>query len=335
MINHKQKLSVFLIFSVLLFTCIILDVDSVYAGWRRPDSDTDNQYTEPNDTDETQDETDEKDQETDIESSDDTTKKLVQGSIIGGISLVGAKVLNDQDRKRRNRKQIVIIDADHLPKDKIMIAGDLDAYSPEIKAEILKRIQSDIDKLKNDGYFDIHKKKLDEFNKLKKNPYFNDAIQMLRNEGYKTKDIAPWEIEETIERITTANKNLKDRKICRQCRKPVKAIHLNTPEDRSVGKWYTHTTPSGSRHKWFTSHKRDKTAYDNWRESHGLPTIWTHCKCAYCGTLHRRDNLKLNSWIQRTFGMGPKFQCKNPKCKNWQWVPKTKSWQDDIVRTFR
>ena len=156
-----------------------------------------------------------------------------------------------------------------------------------------------------------------------------------RPEGYKPKDIAPWEIEEAIERITTANKNLKDRKICRQCRKPVKAIHLDTPEDRSVGKWYTHTTPSGSRHQWFTSHKQDKTAYDSWREANGLPTKWTHCKCAYCNTLHRRDNLKRNSWFQRTFGMGPKFQCKNPKCKIWQWVPKTKTWQDDTVKTFR
>ena len=104
MINQKQTLSVFLIFSVLLVTCIILNVDSVYAGWRRPDSDTDDQSTEPKDTDETQDKTEETDQQSDTESSDDTSKKLVQGGIIGGLSAVGAKVVNDKIATNQKRK---------------------------------------------------------------------------------------------------------------------------------------------------------------------------------------------------------------------------------------
>jgi len=133
MIDHRQTLAVCLIFSALLFTCIVFDDYSVYAGWRRPDSDTDDQPTTPKDTDESQEKTEETDdkekKQQDTKSSGDTATKLVQGGVIGGLSAAGAKVANDKLVTNHKRKRKDIRQTQQEP---VMVAGPVTPATLEL-----------------------------------------------------------------------------------------------------------------------------------------------------------------------------------------------------------
>ena len=253
--------------------------------------------------------------------------KITIGTVIGIISILIGKGLNSVTILKKKDKVVL----DRVPDDQIMLAGSLSALPPEIRAEILKRISKKIDKWKKDGYIKNYKKKLKEFEKLKKSPFFDDAIQLLRDEGYKPGEIVQGDIEEAIERIKEKHDKLKDKKTCGRCGKHVKAIRVQTREDQSVGKWYTHKTPGGGQHRWFVSKHSDKNAYTEWRERHNLPTSHTHCRCGYCYTVHRRDQLEKNPWYERWFST-QKFKCK--KCRKWQKIPKEGTMEDDSIAIF-
>jgi hypothetical protein len=332
-LKNQNNVLILLIIITLLFSCYIIADDSfAEAGWRRRDGgdesttpSEDETTTQPEEEEEKENK-EEKDGKKESESKVNASKITI-GTLIGLISLLIGKGLNSIPTLKKEDKIVL----DRVPDDQIMLAGDLSTLPPKIKDEILKQIRKKIDKQKKNGFTKIYKKKLNEFTKLKKSPYFDDAIQLLRKEGYKPGDIEQWEIEEAIQRIKEQHDKLKDKKMCRHCRKPVKAIRLQTREDQSIGKWYTHTTPGGSQHKWFVSHHDDKDAYTQWRERNDLPTSYTHCRCGYCFTVHRRDQLEKNPWYERWFST-QKFKCK--KCRNWQKIPKAGTIEDNTVAIF-
>lgn len=331
-LKNQNNILILLIIITLLFSCyIIADNSFAEAGWRRRDGGdetTTPSEEEPTTQPEEEEEVDEGEQDEKKEGdSKVNASKITIGTFIGIISILIGKGLNSVTILKKEDKIVL----DRVPDDQIMLAGDLSTLPPEIKAEILKQIIKKIDRQKKDGYTRIYEKKLKEFEKLKKSPFFDDAIELLRKEGYKPCDIEQWEIEEAIHRIKEKHDKLKDKKICRRCRKPVRATRVQTREDQSVGIWYTHKTPKGSQHKWFVSKHSDKDAYTEWRERKELPTSHTHCRCGYCYTVHNRDQLEKNPWLQRLITT-QKFKCK--KCGKWQKIPKVGTMEDDSIAIF-
>lgn len=233
-LKTQNNILILLILITLLFSCyIIADNSFTEAGWRRRDGE--DESTTPSDEETTtqpEDEKEEMDEEERDEKKDGDSKvnasKITIGTVIGIISILIGKGLNSVTILKKEDKVVL----DRVPDDQIMLAGSLSALPPEIKAEILKRISKKIDKWKKDGYIKNYKKKLKEFEKLKKSPFFDDAIQLLRDEGYKPGEIVQGDIEEAIERIKEKHDKLKDKKTCGRCGKHVKAIRVQTREDQ-------------------------------------------------------------------------------------------------------
>ena len=262
--------------------------------------------------------------------------------LIGGVSIFIGKLTNALQRPKGG--PIVL---DRVPEGQILLASskiDISEYMEEaherlgtaekVQERVVRDIQSKIDKLKKDGFTKMYGRRQNEFNKIRRSPHFEDAIDLLRKEGWKAEDITLEEIKDTVGRIKEKQDKLKGRKTCRNCYKPVKAIQVRKEEDPHLGKWYRHKTRSGRSHEWYVPKKRDRTAYDDWRIQNGLHTKWTYCKCAYCFTWHNRKYLKLNPWYNRVF-RGPKFQCKQPTCSKWQNVPRVgQEYEDGFVVTF-
>jgi len=247
--------------------------------------------------------------------------------VIGGTSILIGRISNT--RKKPDEES---------PKEHknngIMLASDLDAFTPEMKNQLLKDIKNQIDQKRKDREIDAEtlKERLDAFEKLKNSPHFDDAIQILRD---MREDLTLDNLQEKVEDLEAKSQELKDLKQCPKCNKPVQATPYKGPSDFSV-QWYHHQDPSGGRgDNWCVIREDDQSAFDHWRRERNLPTMQTHCKCAYCGTMHRRnDIIPSNGFFQRCFLYGPKFKCQNPKCGQEQWVPKTNRWEDETVAVF-
>lgn len=242
--------------------------------------------------------------------------------VIGGTSILIGRISNT--RKKPDEES---------PKEHknngIMLASDLDAFTPEMKNQLLKDIKNQIDQKRKDREIDAEtlKERLDAFERLKNSPHFDDAIQILRD---MREELTFDNLQEKVEDLEAKHQELKDLKQCPRCNKPVQATPYKGPSDFSF-QWYR----GGCGHDWCRLHEDDPSAYDHWRRERNLPTVQTHCECAYCGTMHRRDDIKpSNGIIDRWFLYGPKFKCQNKACGKEQWVPKTNRWEDETVSVF-
>ena len=249
-------------------------------------------------------------------------KDIVISIVIGGTSIFIGRVSNSRRKSEEETRS-----------DSIMLAGDLDVFTPELKDQLLKDIKNELDKQRRDRVLDAEslKEHLDEFEKLKRSPYFDDAIRILND---MREELTLDNLQEKVEDLEKTHEELKDLKQCSKCNKPAKAIPLGT--DGGVGlKHYRHPDPLGGRgHDWYVLPENDKSAWDHWRMQRNLPTTYSHCKCAYCGTMHRRNDLKASNGLFDRFIYGTKFKCQNPKCGHEQWVPNTNRWEDETVAVF-
>ncbi len=242
---------------------------------------------------------------------------IVISVVIGTTSVIIGRMSNSLTRKKRE-------------SDSIMLVSDLDAFTPEMKEQLLKDMKNAIDQRRKDREIDAEtlKERLEEFEKLKNSPHFDDAIQILRD---LKEDLTLENLQDKVEDLEAKHRELKDLKQCRKCNKPVQATPYKGPSSYDF-QWYR----GSCGHDWCRLHEDDPSAYDQWRRERNLPTIQTHCKCAYCGTMHRRDEIKpSNGWWNRTFGYGPQFKCQNKACGKEQWVPKTNRWEDETVSVFQ
>jgi len=242
--------------------------------------------------------------------------------VIGGTSILIGRMSNSRKKPEKETRP-----------DSIMLASDLDAFTPEMKAELLKNLKNEIDQQRKNLNAEMIKKRLEEFERLKNNQYFDDAIQRLKNMREEpTFD----NIQEQVETLKKKFEELRDLKQCPKCDKPVQATPVETKFGGDLVRYGHHDQSVGGTHNWWASRENDKSAWDHWRQERNLPTMYTHCKCAYCRTMHRRSDIKpSNGVIDRWFGHGPQFKCQNPKCGKEQWVPKTNEWKDETVDIFR
>jgi len=246
-------------------------------------------------------------------------KDIIISVVIGGTSIFIGRMSNSHKKSEEETRS-----------DSIMLASDLDAFPPEMKNELLQNIKKAIDQQRENREIDAEtlKERLDAFEKLKNSPHFDDAIQILRD---MHEDLTFDNLQEKVEDLEAKYQELKDLKQCRKCNKPVQATPYKGPSSYDF-QWYR----GSCGHDWCRLHEDDPSAYDQWRRERNLPTIQTHCKCAYCGTMHRRDEIKpSNGWWNRTFGYGPQFKCQNKACGKEQWVPKTNRWEDETVSVFQ
>ena len=301
--KRRQVFFLCALLSLTLIAIMIFDNPDVYSG-RRPDSDqTDEQPPEEEEVEEQEDAQEVKEQ--DAEKGDENLKKAGQGIVIGAVSAVGAKLANDYQRNRKNRRQ--------PPQEQVLVAGPVTPEAVDLarKLEKKKVIPPEF------------KKKLTEYDHYKRQRLPDEIDQIAdgldkdaRATGFKPKEpISSW------------------KKVCHD-----DAVKLINDCDGTPDKGPKYRCPCGRDGNLFTDFEPGSGVYgfkhkgctrkifgseliptiEAIKIDLGVPSPITHIKCPECKKVVHRNALgrpnRAIQFVRKLFGRGMK-NATCPYCK--------------------